>query len=211
MQQLILASTSPRRRELLALLGRSFTVCTPAFEELPVPGVPPVEQVRRFALEKARSVAEQETETFVLGSDTVIEIDGRMLGKPMDLAEAKAMLTQLAGRAHYVHSAVALCCLSRQFERVAVESATVWMKPYQEDAVERYLKTTESLGKAGAYSIQGEGGRLVSNLEGDYTAVVGLPLRLVARLLKEARLPAPVDPDTVYRTKPYPNWAAFSS
>jgi len=211
MQPLILASTSPRRRELLTLLGQPFAICAPSFEERPVAGVPPVEQVRRFALEKARSVAVRQPDSLVLGSDTVIELDGRMLGKPTDLAEAKVMLTQLAGRAHYVHSAVALCCVAQQFERVAAETATVWMKPFQGDAVERYLETMESLGKAGAYSIQGEGGRLVSRLEGDYTVVVGLPLRLAARLLDEAGHPARIDPDTVYRTRPYPNWKAFTS
>jgi len=211
MQQLILASTSPRRRELLALLEESFEVCAPSFEEQPVSGSPPVEQVRRFALEKARSVAVERPGDLVLGSDTVIELDGRLLGKPVDLEDAKAMLTQLAGRSHQVHTAVALCCIEQGIESAAVESATVWMKPYQEEEVGRYLKTTESLGKAGAYSIQGDGGALVSHLKGDYTAVVGLPLRLVASLLRKAGHPVAVDLHRLYHTRPYPNWAAFAS
>jgi septum formation protein len=127
------------------------------------------------------------------------------------LGAAKVMLTALAGRAHCVHSAVALLSLARDFERVAVESATVWMKPYRDAAIARYLHTGESLGKAGAYSIQGSGSRLIVRIEGDYTAVVGLPLRLVARLLGEAGQPVPIDLDELYRTKPYPNWQTFSS
>jgi len=211
MQQLILASTSPRRRELLALLEPSFEICRPTFEEQPVSGISPVQQVQRFALEKARSVAVQRPGDLVLGSDTIIELDGDLLGKPRDLADAKAMLTRLAGRAHHVHTAVALRCIEKQIESVAVESATVWMKPYQAEAIERYLMTTESLGKAGAYSIQGDGGALVSRLEGDYTAVVGLPLRLVAALLREAGHPIAIDLDELYHSRPFPNWAAFDS
>lgn len=210
MQPLILASTSPRRRELLALLGRPFDVCAPAFEERSIAGLPPVEQVQRFALEKARSIAVQRPDDLVLGSDTVIELDGRMLGKPADIADAKEMLAQLAGRAHHVHTAVALCGLARSIECVAVESAVVWMKPFQDETIVRYLQTEESLGKAGAYSIQGQGGALVLRVEGDFTAVVGLPLRLVARLLQEAGIPAAVDVNGLYRTKPYSNWASFT-
>ncbi len=211
MQQLILASTSPRRRDLLALLGLSFEICAPSFEEQPVAGLLPIQQAERFALEKARSVAAQQPEHLVLGSDTVIELDGRMLGKPADLADAGAMLAQLAGRAHRVHSTVALCCTARRFERVGVETATVWMKSGREFELASYLRSGESLGKAGAYSIQGEGSRLIARIDGDYTAVVGLPLRLVARLLTEAGQSVPVDLDAVYRATPYPNWAAFSS
>jgi septum formation protein len=209
--RLVLASTSPRRQELLALLGLSFEVCSPTFEERPVAGLSPVEQVMRFALEKARSVALVRSQDLVLGSDTVIESDGRMLGKPKDLGEARAMLTRLAGRPHLVHTAVALCGQMQGIEAVDVATATVHMKGHVDELFERYLATRESLGKAGAYSIQGMGGDLVERIEGDYTTVVGLPVRVVARLLLSAGYPVPEDVEALYRRRPYPNWSRFAA
>ena len=208
--RLVLASTSPRRRELLALLGLTFEVCPPTFVEQPIPGLPPLEQVARFALEKARSVACLWPEDLVLGSDTVIESNGRLLGKPLDLEDARAMLTSLAGRSHFVHTAVALCSRVRGIEVVDVAIATVYVKPDIGGVVERYLATGESLGKAGAYSIQGQGADLIEKIDGDYTAVVGLPLQVSARLLRAAGYPVVPDLEELYRRKPYPNWSRFT-
>ena len=207
---LLLASTSPRRRELLALLGIPFDVRGPSFDEQLVVGRSAIEQVQSFAQGKARSVARQEPEAFVLGSDTVIELDHDVLGKPANLSEARSMLLRLAGRDHYVHTAVALARSARAIEVVALSTTTVRMKPFDERAHEGYLATRESLGKAGAYSIQGVGGGLVDSIDGDFTAVVGLPLRLVGVLLTQAGLTVPVDLDDLYVTKPYANWARFS-
>jgi septum formation protein len=206
---LILASTSPRRHELLALLGIPFDVKSPSFEERLVPGRAAIEQVQSFAQSKARSVARQETEAIVLGIDTVIQLDHDVLGKPADLAEAHAMLRLLAGRGHHVRTAVALACSAREIDIVALSTAVVRMKPFDERVYERYLATGESLGKAGAYSIQGEGGDLVDSIDGDFPTVVGLPLRLVAQLLTQAGVRVPVDLDELYATKPYANWARF--
>jgi septum formation protein len=208
--QLILASTSPRRRELLALLGYSVEIVAPDFEEVPQPGWSPRQQVERFAREKARSVAVTRPASLVLGSDTVIELDGQMLGKPADLADARAMLNRLAGRPHSVHTAVALCRQIPHHESMAVETATVQMKAYDEAAIERYLATREPMGKAGAYSIQGVGGEFIETICGDFLGIVGLPLRTVATLLAGAGMPAPVDVDALYQDKPYPNWARFT-
>lgn len=207
--QLVLASTSPRRRELLALLGLAFEVCPPPYQERPIAGVSPQDQVIRFAVEKARSVARTRPDDLILGSDTLIELDGVLLGKPADLDEARAMLKRLAGRAHQVHTAVALCRIASGLERAEVASATVRMKPDKDGAIERYLATGESLGKAGAYSIQGAGGELVEHIDGDYTTVVGLPLRTVARLLRAAGVAVSEDIDALYRRTPYPNWSRF--
>ena len=206
---LILASTSPRRRELLALLGIPFDVKSPSFEERLVPGRTAIAQVQSFAQGKAQSVAKQEPEAIVLGSDTVIELDHDVIGKPADLAEARAMLRRLAGRDHHVHTAVALVCSARAIDVVALSTAVVRMKPFDEPAHKRYLATGESLGKAGAYSIQGEGGDLVDSIDGDFPTVVGLPLRLVAQLLTQAGVRVPVDLGELYATKPYANWARF--
>jgi len=207
----ILASTSPRRRELLALLGIPFDVMSPSFEEQLAADRPAIQQVMSFAQEKARSVARHEPEAVVLGSDTVIELGHDVLGKPADLAEARAMLRRLAGRNHYVHTAVALVCSVRAIDVVALSTAVVRMKPFDERMHERYLATGESLGKAGAYSIQGEGGDMVDSIDGDFTTVVGLPLRLVSQLLEQAGVRVPVDLAKLYVAKPYANWVRFPS
>jgi septum formation protein len=207
---LILASTSPRRRELLALLGVPFDVRSPSFEERLESGRTTIEQVQLFAQGKAQSVARQEPEAIVLGSDTVIELDLDVLGKPADLVEARAMLRRLAGRAHHVCTAVALVSSARAIDVVALSTSVVRMKPFDEHVHEHYLATGESLGKAGAYSIQGAGGDLVDSIDGDFPTVVGLPLRLVSQLLTQAGVRVPVNLDELYATKPYANWARFS-
>lgn len=207
---LILASTSPRRCELLALLGIPFDVKNPSYEERLVVDRAAIEQVQSFAQGKAQSVARQEPEAIVLGSDTVIELDHDMLGKPADLAEARAMLRRLAGRDHHVHTAVSLVSFTRGIDVVALSTAVVRMKLFDERVHEGYLATGESLGKAGAYSIQGEGGDLIDSIGGDFPTVVGLPLRLVTQLLAQAGVKVPVDLDKLYAVKPYPNWARFS-
>jgi septum formation protein len=209
--QLVLASTSPRRQKLLALLGVPFEVSAPDFKEQPIAGLPALEQVARFALEKARSVAHTRPEDLVVGSDTVIELDGLLLGKPRDLQEARTMLTRLAGRSHLVRTAVAVCSLAHGIESVEVATATVHMKAAADQALERYLATREFLGKAGGYSIQGMGGDLVERIDGDYTTVVGLPLSVLARLLRSAGYSIPQDIENLYRRKPYPNWSRFAS
>jgi len=169
-----------------------------------------IEQAQSFAQGKAQAVARQEPEAIVLGSDTVVELDHDMLGKPADLAEARAMLRRLAGRDHHVHTAVSLVCLARGVDVVALSTAVVRMKLFDERLHEAYLATGESLGKAGAYSIQGKGGELIDSIGGDFPTVVGLPLRMVARLLAQAGVRVPVDLDELYAVKPYANWARFS-
>lgn len=209
--QLILASTSPRRCELLALLGIPFEIIAPDFEEVPQPGWSPRQQVEHFAREKARSIASTRPTVLVLGSDTVIELDGKMLGKPADQADARSMLARLAGQPHFVHTAVALCRQTPHHEAIALVTATVQMKAYDEAAIERYLVSQEPMGKAGAYSIQGMGGELIEMIRGDFLGIVGLPLRVVATLLAGAGVSVPVDVDALYRDKPYPNWSRFAN
>ena len=207
---IILASTSPRRRELLALLGIPFNVKNPSFDERLETNRPAIEQVRSFAQGKAQSVARQESEAIVLGSDTVIELDHDVIGKPVDLADARAMLRRLAGHGHRVHTAVAVVCSARAIDTVALSTTVVRMKPFDALTHEWYLKTGESLGKAGAYSIQGVGGNLIDSIDGDFPNVVGLPLRLVAQLLMQIGVSVPIDLDELYAIKPYTNWAHFS-
>ena len=208
--RLILASTSPRRKDLLALLGFPFHVVPPTADEHALPDETPANHVGRLALVKARSVAHHHPTSLVIGSDTVIDLDGEILGKPADLQEARLMLTRLRGRSHIVHSGVALVREARGIESVAVESVTVWIKHFSDQTLEAYLHTQDSLGKAGAYSIQGKGAHLIEKIEGDYPAVVGLPLRLTAKFLEEAGITIPIRIYNLYQTRPYNNWKDFS-
>ena len=205
----ILASTSPRRRELLALLGIAFEIIPPVAEEIPSPGLSPREQAKQFALDKALSIARRHPDDLVLGSDTVIEIDGTLVGKPQDLDDAESMLRQLRGRSHQVHTGIALIYEAAYVTIVHVETALVRMTPFTDQELRRYLETGESLGKAGAYSIQGEAARFIEKIEGDYPTIVGLPLRQTADLLEQQGVVLPTPVEELYRLKPYANWEAF--
>ncbi len=207
--RLILASTSPRRRELLALLNIPFEVIPPTSTEEEREQESATDHVKRLALEKARSVAHQYPTSFVIGSDTVIELDGAILGKPAGLQEARTMLTRLRGRTHTVHTGLALVSEAKGIEKTWVESVTVWMKDVSDSTLAAYLKTGDSLGKAGAYSIQGEGAHLIEKIKGDYPAVVGLPLRHTGLFLEQAGVHLPKNIEDIYRTKPYANWKDF--
>lgn len=209
--RVILASTSPRRRALLALLGIAFDVRDPRCDEHPIPGQTAAELASKFAQAKAHSVAKDYAEALVLGSDTLVELDGSVLGKPADLNEARKMLHLLAGRRHDVQTAVTLVSLSRCIDRTQLSTAHVWMTPYHPETYERYAATGDSLGKAGAYAAQGPGSVLIERLEGDFPTVVGLPLRLVAELLAQAGVQVPVDVEQLYATKPYENWAQLDA
>lgn len=207
---IILASTSPRRRELLALLGLSFDIIPPTCDEILTSHFTPSEQAKQFAMDKAWSIAANHPHDLILGSDTVIEIDGTLLGKPKDLKEAEIMLRQLRGRCHQVHTGIALIHKARDFSLALVETAMVWIKDFDEEELSKYLNTGESLGKAGAYSIQGEGARLIEKIEGDYPIIVGLPLWHTAKLLEKQGVVLPISVEEVYQIKPYNNWKDFS-
>ncbi|MCA9419446.1 MAG: septum formation protein Maf [Nitrospira sp.] len=207
--QLTLASTSPRRRELLELLGLPFRIVSPLSEEKLSLNLSPIQQTRQFALEKAQSVATQHPHDLVIGSDTVIEIEGRLLGKPESMQEAESMLRHLRGQCHQVHTGVAVIHQVVNFVIDFVETAFVWIKPFDEATLTAYLTTEESLGKAGSYSIQGEGARLIDKIEGDYPTIVGLPLWRTAHILEQQGLVLPNPVEEIYRVKPYANWRNF--
>lgn len=210
MTRLILASTSPRRKELLALLGIPFDVAVPECEETTRPVRAPEELARSFALEKARTCASRHPDSVVVGSDTLVGIDGEVIGKPADAAEACSILRRLQGRMHLIYTAVAVVQVTRAIELAGVEGVHVEFRPLSDREIDEYVATGEGLDKAGAYSIQGAGGELIAKLVGDFPAAVGLPLRLTARLLGQAGVPLGVDVEDLYRRKPYPNWARFA-
>ena len=182
--RLILASASPRREELLRQLGVPFAVIPSDLpEELP-PG-PPEEAVRLLALAKARAVAAKVGSGVVLGADTVVVLGGTVLGKPKDAGGARRMLRALSGKVHEVITGVALVEAPARREASAAVVTRVMMHRYGEEEIDVYLATGEPYDKAGAYAIQGAGGRLVAKVEGCYTNVVGLPLTTTRRLLAE--------------------------
>ena len=208
--RLILASTSSRRQELLGLLQVPFDVVVPAFKENVQPGRSGEEQVKAFARGKAKSCAVHDPEALVLGSDTLIACDGDIMGKPADADEARRMLRRLAGRVHLIYTAISLQREQDRVDDVAIVPVRVWMKPVSEQDITAYVATGESLGKAGSYAIQGKGTHLIERIEGDYPAAVGLPLRVVATMLKKHGIAVPVDVEQLYRTKPYANWRQFA-
>jgi septum formation protein len=207
--RLILASTSPRRHELLTLLGLPFEVVAPPFVEQIRPHLSAEEQAVEFAAGKAKSCLSSYPDALILGSDTLIHLGAEVLGKPVDLADAEVMLRRLAGQKHRIVTAVALAGPEPERCDVRLAEVLVTMKSLNEAALAGYLRTGESLGKAGAYSIQGGGAAFIERIEGDFTAAVGLPLRLVVEMLQQQGLSCPVDIEQLYAGRPYPNWDRF--
>lgn len=208
--RLILASTSPRRRELLALLQIPFETMVPTFVEELQPDLQPDQLVSLYAEGKARSCAEQFPDALVLGSDTVITLDHDLVGKPKDANDARAILWRLRGREHRVLTGVALVSAPDGVREIGIEEVRVWMRPYSREEMEQYVLSGECRDKAGAYAIQGAGGDLVQRIEGDFTATVGLPLRRVITMLRKGGCRVRVDVEGLYRERPYPNWVRFA-
>lgn len=184
MRRLILASSSPRRQELLTQIGVPFSVQVPAIDETPLVGEAPPAYVQRMAEEKARAVlAQQAGDVCVLAADTSVIVDELILGKPADAAEAKAMLLRLSGREHQVLSAIAVADKSRLNSQVV--SCKVAFRTLTDAEIDAYWLTGEPRDKAGSYAIQGLGAVFVQAIHGSYSAVVGLPLAETAALLGE--------------------------
>lgn len=179
---LILASQSPRRRELLKLITEDFLVRPSDFDEDLVEEKDPAELVKLLAREKARSV-EYTPEDVVIGCDTVVALDGRVFGKPADREVAREMLRQLSGKTHIVLSGVCVIAKGREISFVTETKVTFY--PLTEEEIEAYLDTGEPFDKAGAYGIQGKGGLLVREIWGDYNNVVGLPVASLAKILRK--------------------------
>jgi len=207
--RLVLASTSPRRREILALLGLPFDITHPDFEEIVSSDRRIEEEVLDFAIGKAQSVARQNPQALVIGSDTMISLDGAKIGKPRDLSDARTMLGRLAGRAHYIYTSVAIIDGSGGSGLKVIEKVVVKMRDFSDAEVEEYLVYGESIDKAGAYSIQGEGRHLIASIEGDYLAAVGLPLKPIAEYLKDRSIAFPLSVDALYADKSFLNWQSF--
>jgi septum formation protein len=191
---LVLASASPRRQELLRNAGIPFVVQSTNIPEVPQPGEAPRAFAERMAREKALAVFRRRPNDFVLGADTIVIVDGEILGKPRDSADAVRMWRVLSGRTHQVITGVCLVGSRprteyRQseggFEDIRSETTLVTVDPLGDDDIHSYVSTGEPTDKAGAYAIQGRASRWVSRIEGDYFNVVGLPVSLVYKMLQE--------------------------
>ncbi|MCZ6561841.1 MAG: Maf family protein [Deltaproteobacteria bacterium] len=207
--RLILASTSPRRREILALLGLPFEVIPPSFDELALPNRPVEDEVLAFALGKAESVARDNPESIVIGSDTMILLNTKKIGKPGGIADAKQILSALSGKTHRILTSVAIFDdLGGSGLRI-VNDVSVLMRDYSDKEIEHYLSCSESLDKAGAYSIQGEGRALIESIHGDYLTAVGLPLKPIADYLRSRGISFPLNVEKLYSDKSFLNWRSF--
>jgi len=179
---LVLASASPRRQELLRNAGIAFEVVPANIPEDSLPGEGAKDCAERLAREKALAVARQRPHDVVLGADTVVVIDGQILGKPSDSSDAARMLRLLSGRDHHVITGVCLVADGQLF--VASETTLVTVNKISDQEIADYVATGEPMDKAGAYAIQGIASRWIPRIKGDYCNVVGLPVALVYRMLK---------------------------
>ncbi|HEX6576362.1 MAG TPA: Maf family protein [Gemmatimonadaceae bacterium] len=181
--RVVLASQSPRRRQLLDLIGIPHEVRPANIDESLVVGELPERYVERLAREKAEFIAESEADALVIGADTTVVIDEMILAKPQDVMDAEEMIRRLSGRSHTVMTAVAASYAGRTVS--GVELVDVTFRPLDDDEIRRYVATGEPMDKAGAYGIQGYGATIVRRIDGDYFAVMGLSLVRLVSLFAE--------------------------
>ena len=196
--QIVLASKSPRRVDLLTQMldhefgegAVTFAIDPPNIDETPLAHETPIAHVQRLAVAKSHAVAARHNSAVVIiAADTTVDLDGKIFGQPVDDQDARTMLNELSGRTHQVHTAVAVVHLAQDGSILSqahgLDSANVSMIEITPEKMEWYLATGESMGKAGSYAVQGDGGALVERVEGSLTTVVGLPLDLLSDLLAQ--------------------------
>jgi septum formation protein len=189
--QLVLASSSPRRQQLLRLLVVRFEVATADIDESQHHYEAPIDLVQRLAREKALAVAARCPDRPVLGADTIVVLDGEVLGKPVDANDAAAMLRRLRGRPHTVWSAVYACNPALGRSAAALNETTVWMRAYSDDEIAAYVASGDPLDKAGAYAIQHPGFAPAERIAGCYSGVMGFPLGEVVQVLQAIGVDVP--------------------
>jgi septum formation protein len=182
----ILASASPRRRELLASIGLDFDVLPSHVPEVHQEGEAPEEYVARLSRDKAHALATQHPERWVIAADTTVLLGDDLLEKPVDAEDAARMLATIAGQTHIVYTGVTLENVERDWRETRVAESKVSMLPLSHDEIEWYVRTGEPLDKAGAYAVQGIGAMFIESIHGSYTNVVGLPLATLFQMLRKA-------------------------
>ena len=181
----ILASSSPRRRELLASIGVAYDIVPPHVPEEHRPGEAPEEYVARLSRDKAEAVARQHPAQWIIAADTTVLLGDQLLEKPADKRDAARMLSLIAGRTHTVYTGVTLQNLGRQYSETRVAESEVRMLPLSASDISWYVETGEPLDKAGAYAVQGIGGMFIDSIHGSYTNVVGLPLAMLFQMMRK--------------------------
>ncbi len=188
MTRFVLASSSPRRRELLASIGLQFDVIPSAVPEELHRGETAEEYVIRLSRQKAAAVAETNRDRWIIAADTIVVLGDQILEKPRDAADAKRMLGAIAGQTHFVYTGVTVNCLQKSYADTHVAASEVRMLPLNAKEIDWYVGTGEPLDKAGAYAAQGVGALFIESIHGSYTNVVGLPLALLFQMLRRAGL-----------------------
>ena len=188
MTRFILASSSPRRRQLLESIGLQFDVIPSAVPEELERGETPEEYVIRLSRQKAAAVAETNRDRWIIAADTIVVLGDQVLEKPRHVADAKRMLAAIAGQTHVVYTGVAVKCLQKNYADTHVAVSEVRMLPLSAKEIDWYVGTGEPLDKAGAYAAQGAGALFIESIHGSYTNVVGLPLALLFQMLRRAGL-----------------------
>ena len=181
---IILASASPRRKEILENTNIKFDIISSSIEELVLDGESPCQMVMRLAFEKGIDIASKHKSDLVISADTIVVLDDNVLGKPKDEEEARQMISNLSGRTHQVITGISLINLENNKKIIDYVVSNVKFKKLSKDDINDYIKTKESLDKAGAYGIQGYGAILVEEIQGDYFNIVGLPISKLSDLLK---------------------------
>ncbi|MGC9333411.1 MAG: Maf family protein, partial [Anaerolineae bacterium] len=192
-RRLVLASGSPRRRQLLSLLGIPFVIKAAGVDERPLPGEPPSEMVLRVSQAKAFAIGEARPDELVIAADTVVVLDGQPLGKPEGKDGAIRMLHSLRGDPHMVYSGVAVWHVARRHMISELAESVVWMRNYSDGEIDAYVASGDPLDKAGAYAIQHPGFDPVARVEGCWLNVMGLPLCHLARALLQAGVHVPAN------------------
>lgn len=182
---IILASASPRRKEILENASVKFEVMASSIEELTLDGESPCQMVMRLAFEKGMDIAPRQKSDLIISADTIVVIDNTVLGKPENEIEARKMITSLSGRTHQVITGISLINLDNNKKIIDYVISNVKFKNLSEEDINDYIRTKESLDKAGAYGIQGYGALLVDEIQGDYFNIVGLPISRLSDLLKK--------------------------
>ena len=185
--KLILASGSPRRKELLATLNMPFEVIVSDFDEKIDTRKPLVEEIKRLSYGKACSVFENNKDVIVIGADTIVTIENKVLGKPKDKEDAKRMLKELSNNVHTVITGVTI--ISSEKCETFASSNKVYFDDLSNEEIEEYIATLEPMDKAGAYAIQGLGSKFIKKIEGDYYAIVGLPINQIYKKLRAYQRP----------------------
>lgn len=188
MKKMILASKSPRRKEILAQLGFQLQIESKDVEEIS-DKIDIVEQIEEISLKKVMAVAAENPKEFVVGADTVVVIDGKVLGKPKDKEDAKKMLKSLSGRSHEVITAYTLINLEKNIEITESVKSVVYFKEISDKEIEWYIKSEEAMDKAGAYGIQGLGSIFVDKIDGDFFAIMGFPINHFIKTLNDLKIP----------------------